>query len=415
MELIKESFPDGTKIGDWFYSFNPDEENLGKEYVVTDYGVKADGSIQTEKLQTLIDKISNDGGGVMVVPKGTFLTGALFFKKGVNLLVQKDGVIKGSDDISDYPIIKTRIEGETCLYFPALINVDGVDGFTMKGDGVIDGNGERAWKAFWIRRQWNPDCTNKDEQRPRLVYISNSKNVTVKGLTLKNSHFWTNHIYKCEKVRFIDCKIRAPRSLAPSSDAIDIDVCTDVHIKGCIISVNDDAIVLKGGKGPFADTDKDNGSNERVIVEDCVIEYAHACLTCGSESVHNKNVIVKNINVINAGRCLWLKMRPDTPQKYELISLENINGVMDNFIVVAPWTQFFDLKGREDKPISVAKNIKIKDCDVKCKIFFNVQKADEQYLLSDFTLENINATAEKFGTDYSVVKNVTVNNVNIKK
>lgn len=93
--------------------------------------------------------------------------------------------------------MQTRMEGETCPYFAALINADNVDGFKMCGKGTIDGNGLKAWRAFWLRRKWNPNCTNKDEQRPRLVYISNSSNVTIADLHLRNSHYWTTHIYKC--------------------------------------------------------------------------------------------------------------------------------------------------------------------------------------------------------------------------
>lgn len=71
---------------------------------------------------------------------------------------------------------------------------------------------------------------------------------------------------------------------APSTDALDIDVCTDVLVKNCRMEVNDDAIVLKGGKGPWADQAEENGSNERIIVEDCVYGFCHGCLTCGCES-----------------------------------------------------------------------------------------------------------------------------------
>lgn len=68
-----------------------------------------------------------------MVPPGTYLTGALYFKQGVNLYVSAGATLKGSDDISDYDLAETRIEKETCLYFTALINADGVDGFTMCG------------------------------------------------------------------------------------------------------------------------------------------------------------------------------------------------------------------------------------------------------------------------------------------
>ena len=410
-----EYFPDGTPVDKWFYEDeNIKLENLGKQYDITDYGVKDDGSVQTDKIQNLIDEISKNGGGVLVVPSGTFITGALFFKKGVNLYVCKGGVIKGSDNITDYPLMQTRIEGETCIYYPALINADSVDNFKMFGDGVIDGNGEKSWYAFWLRLKWNPNATNKDEQRPRLIYISNSNNVFISGLTLQNSHFWTCHIYKCQKVRFINCEIKAPRDIAPSSDAIDIDACIDVHVKNCLINVNDDAIVLKGGKGPWADIDENNGPNERVVVEDCIIEYAHACLTCGSESIYNKNILVNNIKIIDCENLFRLKMRPDTPQKFEFIQIRNVSGTVRNFILAAPYRQFFDLKGRQDMPVSYAENITIKDCDMDCTTFFNVESADEQYKLLNFNFENLKINTKYFGTTYDTVKGMTVNNVTVK-
>lgn len=231
--FIQEYFPDGTKIKDWFYKTDiPKLESLGRLYSLTDYGIFDDGKIHTKEIQDLIDTAAENGGGVIVVPKGTYRSGALFFKQGVHLFVSENGVLLGSDDISDYPLQETRIEGETCNYFSALINAENIDGFKLLGNGTIDGNGLRSWKAFWLRLKWNPKATNKDEQRPRLVYLSNCKNVLVAQLHLQNSHFWTNHLYKCHHIKFIDCEIHSPITpvSAPSTDAIDIDACTDVHM-----------------------------------------------------------------------------------------------------------------------------------------------------------------------------------------
>ncbi len=411
----REYFPDGTPISDWFYDTSvPALSDLGKQYVITDHGIADDGNIYTEKFQELIDVIASNGGGVMVVPKGTYRTGAIFFKQGVHLYLEKDGVIMGSDDISDYPVCETRIEGESCKYFPALINADGIDGFTITGEGTIDGNGHRSWRAFWLRVKWNPGRTGKDEQRARLVFISNSKNVIISGVNLQNSHFWTSHIYKCERVKFLGCRIFSPKTpvAAPSTDAIDVDVCTDVLIKNCYMEVNDDAVALKGGKGPYADTQPENGSNERILIEDCACGFCHSCLTCGSESIHNRNVIFRRITVDSA-ILFRMKMRPDTPQHYEYIRVEDVKGKVKYFIDVNPWRQYFDLKGRPDVPMSYADNITIRNCDCECDTYFNVLTDDSQYVLSDFVLENLNITALKNGYTDSAIKNATLSNVNV--
>lgn len=410
----RELFPDGSVIDDWFFDTNvPKLEELGKQYVLTQYNILDDGRIHTEEIQELIDTAAENGGGVIVVPAGTYLTGALFFKQGVNLYVAEGGTLKGSDDPSDYPVMETRIEGETCQYFCALINADGVDGFTMCGPGTIDGNGLRAWKAFWLRRAWNPKCTNKDEQRPRLVYISNSQNVLVADLKLQNAHFWTNHIYKSNHVKYLNCRIFSPAEpvKAPSTDALDIDVCSDVLVKNCYMEVNDDAVVLKGGKGPWADTAPENGANERIIVEDCTYGFCHGCLTCGSESIHNRNIIIRRIKVLTSANLLWLKMRPDTPQRYEYITVEDIDGRINSFININPWTQFYDLKDRKDIPLSYADHITLRNCNCECDIYFKVQACEEQYILSNFEFENLNIKAKENRFSEDMIRDVSVKNV----
>lgn len=414
-------FPDGTPIPEWFRQIDSVKiENLGKQYKITDYGILNDGRIYTKELQSLIDKVASDGGGVIVVPQGTYLSGALFFKQGVHLHLLAGGTLMGSDDCSDFPLMKTRIEGESCIYYPALINADGLDGFTISGEGTIDGNGLRYWKHFWERRKWNPKCTNKDEQRPRLVFISNCKNVQIDGVHLQNSPFWTTHIYKCENVKLLRLYIFSPEKpvKAPSTDAIDIDVCKNVLVKHCYMSVNDDAIALKGGKGPWADDptkSEGNGGNENIIIEDCTYGFCHGCLTCGSESIYDHNIVLRRINVKDANNLLWLKMRPDTPQRYEYITVEEITGNVKNFLLIRPWTQFYDLKGRKDTPMSYSDNIVMRNIDLDCDVFFNVEPKTDQYILTNFTFENLNIRAKKPDFHQEYVDGFTVKNVKVEK
>lgn len=412
----KEVWPDGTPISDWFRNNEPTNINkLGKQYRITDYGVVNDSTvIQTEKIQAVIDQAQQAGGGVVVIPRGTYLSGSLFFKPGTHLHLEEGGVLKGSDDISNFALVMTRMEGQTLKYFAALVNVDKVDGFTISGKGTINGNGLRYWKAFWLRRQFNPKCTNMDEMRPRLVYISNSKNVQLSGVRLMNSPFWTTHFYKCENVKLLDLHIYAPKApvKAPSSDAVDIDVCKNFLIKGCYMSVNDDAVVLKGGKGPFADKDENNGENRNIIVEDCTYGFCHSAFTCGSESIHNHNVIFRRCTVDKAQRLFWLKMRPDTPQRYEYMLVEDIKGSANNLLYIKPWTQFFDLKGEKDIKKSYANNIVMRNIELECDVAFDVVESD-QYELKDFTVENLDLKVSKNSDIPQFMKNATLKNIKI--
>lgn len=414
----EETFPNGDAIPAWFSDFTKVKlEDLGDQYTLTDHGVENDSTVlQTEAIQKVIDLASANGGGVIIVPKGVFLSGALFFKPNTHLHVVEGGVLKGSDEIENYPIMPSRMEGQNLDYFPALVNAYGVNGFTITGKGTINGNGLKYWEAFWQRRKENPKCTNLEVSRPRLVFIQHSNNVQLQDVKLINSGFWSSHYYKCNNVKILDLYIYSPHApvKAPSTDAIDIDACNNVLVKGCYMSVNDDAIALKGGKGPWADQDTANGGNSNIIVEDCEFGFCHSALTCGSESIHNKNVIMRRIKVQDAKRVFWLKMRPDTPQKYEYISVEDIEGNAERFIYVKPWRQFFDLKGREEVPISYSDHIRFKNINLTVNKFFDVA-ITEYDKLSNFSMENIHVQAKdttfnKNMVDGFLLKDVSVEN-----
>ncbi len=407
-------FPDGTPMSAWFSDTSKLRmENLKKAYIITDYGVKKHSKqVQTIAIQKVIDKAAAMGGGLIVFPKGMYLSGALFFKPGTQLYVSEGAVLKGSDKISDYPFGPSRMEGQNLDYYSALVNAYGVDNFAILGNGTIDGNGLRYWNAFWQRRKENPECTNLEVSRPRLVFIRDCNNVQLQDVKLQNSGFWTSHYYKCNHIKILDVKMISPYEpvKAPSTDAIDLDVCSNVLIRGCYMSVNDDAVALKGGKGPWADTDINNGENTNILIENCEFGFCHSALTFGSESIHNKNIVMRNCHINEARRLLWLKMRPDTPQLYEFISVENIRGQAYSMIYVKPWTQFFDLKGRAEVPLSYSDNISMKDIQLTCDTFFDIA-VSEHDKLSNFTFENLNIQAKNATYDKSIVDGIRFNNV----
>jgi polygalacturonase len=407
-------FPDGTKMSDWFSDVKKVKlEALGQSFNITDFGAVNDSTVlQTQIIQKTIDTAYSRGGGVVVIPKGVFLSGALFFKPKTHLFVAENAVLKGSDNIADYPNLPSRIEGQSINYFAALVNAYNVDGFTISGSGTIDGNGAKFWAAFWQRRKENPKCTNLEVSRPRLVFIWHCNDVQVQDVKLHNAGFWTSHYYQCKNVKILDLHIASPHEpiKAPSTDAIDVDVCANILIKGCFMAVNDDAIALKGGKGPWADADSTNGENTNILIEDCNFGFCHSALTCGSESIHNKNILMRNCYVNDAKRLLWLKMRPDTPQKYEYITVEDITGQATSLIFVKPWTQFYDLKGRKDVPLSYSENITLRNIELKCDVFFDID-IGEYDRLSNFTFDNLKIEAKNSAYDKALIKGLTLSKV----
>lgn len=388
--LMAEKWPDGSRMDRWFKDVRKvDFTALGPRFVLTAHGVAADSSlVQTSVIQRVIDEAASAGGGVIVVPAGTFLSGSLFFRPGTHLYLEDGAVLKGSDRIADFPLTETRIEGQTCVYFAALVNADGVDGFTIGGPGTIHGNGLHYWEEFWIRRKWNPQCTNKDAQRPRLVYVSNSRNVTLQDAHFVDSPFWTTHIYNCSRVRYLDVFIKSATDgvKGPSTDAVDIDKCTDVLISGCYMSVNDDAVALKGGKGTWADKAPENGPNRNILIENCRFGTVHHCLTLGSESIENRNVVFRNSRIEGYAKCmLMLKLRPDTPQRYSYVTVDGISGKCGIGVDFFTWTQFHDKGDRQDMPKSLCEHILVKNLDLDCSTMLRKPESG-LYEVKDFRI-----------------------------
>ena len=411
-------FPDGTPVAEWFSdTAKIDAASLGRQYVVTDYGVSSDSTVlQTKKLQEVIDRCAREGGGVVVIPRGTFLTGALFFKAGTHLHFLDGGKLKGTDAIKHYPLVDMHMEGLPVKYFAALINADHNDGFTITGHGTIDGNARRFWEEFWIRRQWNRQCTNLEALRPQLVYISYSNDVTVQDVKTINSAFWTNHLYRCNRVRYLDCHIESPtqgNTRAPSSDGIDLDDCDDVLVRGCYVNVCDDGVCLKGGRGTWVDRDSTAGPVNRVIVEQCRFgHWTNAGVTFGSDAFDCSNVIMRDCRFEGSSHVLLFKMRTDTPQRYENVLVERCAGRVKNAIEISSWKQFHSLDQRPDMPTSIVRNVTIRDMDIRADKFFYVNR-EHNFLMENFALENIKAEDKKSTFDIGDINNITVKNVTL--
>lgn len=413
-----KTFPDGSAVPKWF---NNDKTPRieGKHYVITDYGVKNDSTIlQTNAIQAVIDKAAENGGGIIRIPAGTYLSGSLFFKPGTHLYLDKGAKLKGSDAITHYKIIPTRLEGQTINYFAALVNADHCDGFSISGEGTIDGNGHRFYDEFWLRRKVNPKCTNLEALRPRMLYVSNSKDITVSGIKMVNSGFWTNHLYNCERIKYLGVTILAPTDgypKGPSTDAIDLDVCRDVLISGCYMNVNDDGVCLKGGKGTWVDTIPGNGPTGRVIVDRCKFGKTNAGITFGSEAWNCSNVIMKDCEFNGTYHVLLFKMRPDTPQQYRNVWVEGARGTVRNAVEVQTWTQFFDKVARDPMPMSIVDNVTFMNARLDCTRDFYKDKKTDDYELSNFTFSDIVATAPNPSFVTTNVANFKVDNVTVTK
>ncbi|MDA3854314.1 MAG: glycosyl hydrolase family 28 protein, partial [Bacteroidales bacterium] len=259
-----------------------------KEFSVNDGLSVAATTDWTTQIQATIDKCSAAGGGIVCLDSGVYNIGAIFVKSNVNLRIDKGVTIKGIPSNEAYPIIPTRIAGVEMKWPAALINIIDQENAAITGEGTIDGEGKYFWDKFWnMYPEYNNNglrwALDYDCQRPRLLLVSDSKNITIKQLRLEEPGFWTVHILYSSHVTIDGIIIRNNiNGHGPSSDGVDIDSSDRILVKNCDIDCNDDNFCLKAGKD--ADGLRVNRPTEYVVIRDCVARAGHGLLTFGSET-----------------------------------------------------------------------------------------------------------------------------------
>lgn len=288
------------------------------------HGATGDGcTLDTAALQHALDACYAKGGGTVIFPSGTYLSGALFIKGDhVVLQFEKGAVLKGSTDVNDYPQIDTRFEGTERKYAAALLNGRDLRDITLTGSGTIDGSGQPWWDAYNARRHGETPTGYELQTRPRLICLYECQDVLVETLTLQNPAFWNLHFVYCENVRAEKLTIRAPRG-ALSSDGIDVDSCRHVLIRDCDIACDDDCISVKSGRD--SDGLRVNRPSEYIVIRDCTMGPAGCMVSMGSETAGGiRHVLIENCTGHDCRNGLRLKTAPGRGGTVEDITFRNI-------------------------------------------------------------------------------------------
>ncbi|MGA2728605.1 MAG: glycosyl hydrolase family 28 protein [Terracidiphilus sp.] len=395
------------------------EAESSAEALITEFGARPDGAtINTKAIQAAIDHLASRRGGTVVIPQGTFVSGALFFRPQVSLRLRAGAVLQCSTDMANFPTQRTRIEGHFEEKFnPALINATNCDGFQLTGEGTLDGAGRPIWDLFWKLRNASPargNFPNVGVPRARLALIESSRDVKIEGITFKDSQFWNLHIYNCNGVAVSKTRFEVPDDYkqAPSTDGIDLDSSRNVTIDGCFFSVTDDCIAAKGSKGPQAMKDTDSPPVEHIRIRNCVYKRGGGVLTLGSEATIVRDVVVENCRIIGNVRIATLKLRPDTPQRYEDITFRNITSeaTASAILSVQPWSQYANLQG-EAPPQSVVRNLSFIGIKGHYTAFGTIRPNPGQTEISNISFKDVDVVLQQEKLAATGVKGLTFKNV----
>lgn len=293
---------------------------------ITRYGAVGDGkTLNTTAIQKAIDDCREQGGGKVVFPAGTWLSGTIVLKDQVTLQLNKDARLLGSTNISDYQNMDPFTDGLGIDVGWALLVAVDAKNIGIEGEGAIDGQGAKL-KAQQIETDLRPE-SQRWGRRPFLVRIVRCENVTVKGITLNYAAAWTSHYFQSKQVRIENVKI-VSHGVA-HNDGIDIDGCQDVRIKDCDIFSGDDALCfkttsskmacsnivvtgmrLKTNQGAIKMGTESMAPFENITISDCYIYDTNnggiKLLTV--DGAHLRNVQISNINMVNVRTPILIRL-----------------------------------------------------------------------------------------------------------
>ncbi|WP_316796529.1 glycoside hydrolase family 28 protein [Pedobacter agri] len=348
---------------------------------ITTFQAKADGiTLNTQAINDAIKTCSLNGGGVVLVRKGLWLTGPIYLKSNVNLHLHRGATLLFTADKSQYKIVAGDYEGRSVARNESPINGTDLENCAITGEGIIDGNGD-AWRAVgssqltagewksklasggvlsddgktWFPSQQYKDAhvlgksmlllpgkktedfaDMKDFLRPNLMVLKNCKRILLEGVIFQNSAAWCLHPVISEDLTIRKITVKNPH-YAQNGDGLDLESCKNFIVENSVFDVGDDAICIKSGKDE--EGRKRGIATESGIIRGNVVYSGHGGVVVGSEmSGGARNIFIENCTFLGTDKGLRFKSTRGRGGVVENIFARNI--FMNN---IAQEAIFFDM------------------------------------------------------------------------
>lgn len=283
-----------------------------RSFNIRKFGAKADGKrVNTRAIRDAIEACHRAGGGSVIVPAGTWLTGPIHLKSHVNLVLEENAVLSFVDDPEAYlPAVLTSWEGVECYNYSPLIYALDCEDIAITGKGTLQPQ-MGTWKEWFKRPPAHMEASRQlyvmgstdvpvekrqmaegeNHFRPHLIQFNRCNRVLLDGFRIRESPFWTIHMFMCEGgiIRNMDVYAHGH-----NNDGVDIEMSSNFLIENCRFDQGDDAVVIKSGRN--RDAWRTNRPTENVVIRNCTIVKGHSLLGIGSElSGGVRNIYMKDI------------------------------------------------------------------------------------------------------------------------
>lgn len=294
-----------------------------RQFLITSFGAKTTATAaQNQKaINRVISLVSKKGGGKVIIPKGTWNTGAIELKNHVNLVLEEGATLHFAFEPKLYPLVRTSWEGLACWNYSPCIYAYKATDIAITGKGTIDGGGNND--TFW---QWNgsprfgyKEGVTKESQklgsrskllkmaedgvpfderkfgmgyglRPQLVNMVHCERILIKDVKMINSPFWVIHPLLSKNITVDGVYVW---NEGPNGDGCDPEACENVLIQNCVFHTGDDCIAIKSGRNN--DGRLWNQPSKNIIIRNCKMEDGHGGVVIGSEiSGGCENVYAEN-------------------------------------------------------------------------------------------------------------------------
>ncbi len=294
-----------------------------RQFLITSFGAKTTATAaQNQKaINKVISLVSKKGGGKVIIPKGTWNTGAIELKSHVNLVLEEGATLHFAFEPKLYPLVRTSWEGLACWNYSPCIYAYKATDIAITGKGTIDGGGNND--TFW---QWNgnprfgyKEGVTKESQklgsrskllkmaedgvpfderkfgmgyglRPQLVNMVHCERILIKDVKMINSPFWVIHPLLSKNITVDGVYVW---NEGPNGDGCDPEACENVLIQNCVFHTGDDCIAIKSGRNN--DGRLWNQPSKNIIIRNCKMEDGHGGVVIGSEiSGGCENVYAEN-------------------------------------------------------------------------------------------------------------------------